>query len=922
MRQRRRAAKGPVSPQPAPVDRAGQEGEVSIQNLDKIFAPHRVAVIGASDTPTSVGYTVLRNLIGSGFEGVVYPVNSKRESVQGIEAHPDVKSLPRVPDLAVICTPAASVPRLIRECGEVGTRGLVIISAGFREIGEEGRKLEQQVLDEKARFPGMRILGPNCLGIIVPGLALNASFGADTPAKGHIGFISQSGALCASVLDWAIDQGIGFSYFVSVGNMLDVSMADLIDYFGSQTETQSIILYIESITESREFMSAARAFARTKPIVAYKAGRFAESAQAAASHTGAMAGVDAVYEAAFQRAGIERVFEIEDMFDIAELLARERPPKGDRLAIITNAGGPGVMTTDALIAHDGKLASLSPETLQRLDEQLPPYWSRGNPVDVLGDAPPDRFAKVLEIVLQDKGVDAILVILTPQAMTDATGTAEAVAKLAEQAHKPVLGAWMGGRLVSNGLQILNEAGIPTYTTPEKAVRAFMHLVSYARNLEILHETPRDIPVAFSLDRQRMRHLFDTLLTEGGDVLSENLSKAFLEAYEIPVTKPHLARNSEEAVAVARRLGYPIVMKIHSPQITHKTDVGGVALNLTNDDAVRQAYERIVKAASELRPDAQIFGATLQKMVTYPHSFELIVGSKKDPVFGSVIMVGMGGTAAEVFRDRALALPPLNESLARRALESLKSWPLLQGYRGRPGGNIDRLLEILIRFSYLVADYPEIKELDVNPLLVTPEDVVALDARIIVDREMVVHGVRPYAHLAIRPYPEEFVTERTLKDGTEVLLRPIKPEDEPLWHELLAGCSTQTLWFRFSYLFKQSTHEMATRYCFIDYDRELGIVAEVEENGQRKLAGATRLVADMDHDSAEYAVLVVDRWHGRGLGGLLTDYCLEVAKRWGVKHVVAETSKDNSRMLAVFRNRGFELDYEKEEDVVLAKKRLI
>ncbi|MEN6493213.1 MAG: CoA-binding protein, partial [Thermoguttaceae bacterium] len=377
---------------------------MSIQNLDKIFAPHRVAVIGASDTPTSVGYTVLRNLIGSGFEGVVYPVNPKRESVQGIEAHPDVKSLPRAPDLAVICTPAASVPRLVRECGEVGTRGLVIISAGFREIGEEGRKLEQQVLDEKARFPGMRILGPNCLGIIVPGLALNASFGADTPAKGHIGFISQSGALCASVLDWAIDQGIGFSYFVSVGNMLDVSMADLIDYFGSQTETQSIILYIESITESREFMSAARAFARTKPIVAYKAGRFAESAQAAASHTGAMAGVDAVYEAAFQRAGIERVFEIEDMFDIAELLARERPPKGDRLAIITNAGGPGVMTTDALIAHDGKLASLSPETLQRLDEHLPPYWSRGNPVDVLGDAPPDRFAKVLEIVLQDKGV--------------------------------------------------------------------------------------------------------------------------------------------------------------------------------------------------------------------------------------------------------------------------------------------------------------------------------------------------------------------------------------------------------------------------------------------------------------------------------------------------------------------------------------
>lgn len=894
---------------------------MSIFNLEKIFDPHRVAILGASDTPTSVGYTVLRNLIGSGFKGVVYPVNPKREAVQGVEAHPNVKSLPQVPDLAVICTPAVAVPQLVRECGEAGIWGLVIISAGFREIGEEGRRLEQQVAEEQARFPGMRIIGPNCLGIIVPGLSFNASFAAATPAKGRIGFISQSGALCTSVLDWAIDEGVGFSYFVSVGNMLDVSMADLIDYFGSQTETQSIILYIESITEAREFMSAARAFARTKPIVAYKAGRFAESAQAAASHTGAMAGVDAVYEAAFQRAGIERIFEIGDMFDIAELLAREQPPKGDRLAIITNAGGPGVMTTDALIARDGKLAVLSAETMQSLEEILPPFWSHGNPVDVLGDAPPERFAKALEIVLQDKGVDAVLVILTPQAMTDATGTAEAIARVAEHAHKPVLGAWMGRQMVSKGVQLLNEAGIPTYTTPEKAVRAFMHLVSYARNLEILHETPRDIPVAFGLDRKRMRDLFYTILTEGGDVLSENLSKAFLEAYEIPVTKPHLARSSEEAVAVARRLGYPIVMKVHSPQITHKTDVGGVVLNLTNDEAVRQAYNRIVRTASELRPDAQIFGVTIQQMVTYPHSFELIVGSKKDPVFGSVIMVGMGGTAAEVFRDRALALPPLNESLARRALESLKSWPLLQGYRGRPGGNIDRLIEILIRFSYLVADYPEIKELDVNPLLVTPDEVIALDARVIVDREMAVHSVRPYAHLAIRPYPEEFVTERELKDGTPVLLRPIKPEDEPMWHELLANCSTQTLWFRFSYLFKQSTHEMATRYCFIDYDREMGIVAEVEEEGQRKLVGATRLVADMDHESAEYAVLVIDRWHGRGLGSLLTDYCLEVAKRWGVRQVVGETSKDNSRMQAVFRNRGFELDHNKEEDVVLAKKRL-
>ncbi len=898
-----------------------QERKVSILNLDKIFNPHRVAVIGASDSPTSVGYTVLRNLIGSGFRGVVYPVNMRRESVQGIEAHKDIPSLPHPPDLAVVCTPAKTVPGIIRECGEAGTRGIVIISAGFREIGKEGRELENRVLEEQAKFDGMRILGPNCLGIIVPGLHLNASFAAATPDKGHIGFISQSGALCTSVLDWAIDEGIGFSYFVSVGNMLDVSMADLIDYFGSATETESIILYVESISEAREFVSAGRAFARTKPIVAFKAGRFTESAQAAASHTGAMVGVDAVYAAAFQRAGIERIFQIEDMFDCAELLARQRPAKGDRLAIITNAGGPGVMTTDALIDRDGHLARLSEETLAKLNEALPAFWSRGNPVDVLGDAPPERFAKALDLVLQDKGVDAVLVILTPQAMTNPTGTAMAVGEVANRAHKPVLSAWIGGHTVSEGIELLTEAGVPTYNTPEKAVRAFMHLVSFARNLAILHETPRNLPVSFTLDRQRLRGVFDTILSEGASVLSENVSKAFLEAYEIPVTKPYLARSPEEAVRLARREGYPVVMKIHSPQITHKTDVGGVALNLASDEAVTRSFERMVATAAERRPEANIVGVTVQKMVSYPSSFELIVGAKKDPVFGAVIMIGMGGTAAEVFRDRALGLPPLNESLTRRMLESLKSWPLLQGYRGRPGVNIDRLIEVIMRFSYLVADYPEIKELDVNPLLVTPEDVIALDARVVVDQETVVHPIRPYAHLAIRPYPDEFVTDRRLKDGTEVTLRPIKPEDEPMWHDLLAACSQESIWFRFSYLFKQTTHEMAARYCFLDYDREIGIVAEADDEGTRKLLGVGRLVADVNHEAAEYAVLVADRWQGRGLGGLLTDYCLEVADRWGVQSVVAETAKSNARALATLQSRGFEPSDERDEEVVILRKSL-
>ncbi|MGO9112222.1 MAG: GNAT family N-acetyltransferase [Thermoguttaceae bacterium] len=899
---------------------------MSIRNLDKIFDPQRIAVIGANETATSVGYTVFRNLSASDYQGVVYPVNPRFEAVQGIPAYKDIESVPAVVDLAVICTAAPIVPEIVRSCGEKGIPGIVILSAGFREAGQSGRELEGAIRHEQRKFDGMRIVGPNCLGIIVPRLHLNASFAAMTPAPGHIGFISQSGALCTSVLDWAMDEGIGFSHFVSVGNMLDVSMGDLIDYLGSATETRSIILYIESIGEAREFLSAARAFARTKPIVAYKAGRFPESAQAAASHTGAMAGVDAVYEAAFQRAGIERILEIDDMFDCAELLARQLSPKSDRLAIVSNAGGPGVMTTDALIARGGRLAALAPETIEELNQFLPECWSHGNPVDLVGDAPPERFSRALETVLKDKNVDAALVILTPLAMTDATATARAVANVATQARKPVLAAWMGSRVVREGIQVLNAMGVPTYKTPAKAVQAFLHLVSYARNLTILHETPRDLPIEFGLDRRQRRTAFQALLAEGRDVLSESLSKALLESYEIPVTRPHAARTADEAVQAAEGLGYPVVVKIESPQISHKTEVDGVILNLPNSAAVCAAFQQITARARQMRPDAEIAGVTVQKMIGYANSFELILGTKRDPVFGPVIMVGMGGVAAEVFQDRALGLPPLNDVLARRMLESLKSWPLLRGYRGKPGGNIDRLIEIIMRFSYLVADYPEIQELDINPLLVTPEAVIALDARVVVDRQPpgrtpVGREVRPYSHLAIQPYPEEYVTQRKLKDGTVVALRPIKPEEEPLWHDLLTNCSTQSRWFRFNYVFKQTTHEMASRYCYIDYDRELAIVAEVEEQGERKLIGIGRLVADVDHQVAEYAVIVVDRWQGRGLGGLLTDYCLELAKKWGVKQVVAEIAKDNSRMLATFRNRGFEITSPMKQDVAMATKTL-
>jgi len=894
---------------------------VSIRNLDSIFKPRRIAVIGASERPGSVGYTLLRNLVGSGYTGVIYPINPRREAVQGVPAYPDVASVPRTPDLAVVATPAETVPDVVRQCGAAGIRGLIVISAGFRETGPEGRALEEAVGEEAARHPGMRIVGPNCLGVIVPGLRLNASFATDMPLDGHVAFISQSGALCTSVLDWALQENIGFSHFVSVGNMMDVAFADLIDYFGEDPNTRSIILYVESLQKARQFMSAARGFARKKPIVAYKSGRFAESARAAASHTGALAGEDAVFDAAFQRAGIVRVFEIDDIFDSAELLARQRTATGSRLAIVTNAGGPGVMATDALLARDGQLATLSDATIERLDEVLPRYWSRGNPVDVLGDAPPERIAEACRIVLADSQVDATLVVLTPQAMTDPTASARAVGTLANEVQKPILAAWMGGVAVAEGVKVLNAAGVPTYGTPDQAVRAFMHLYEYARNLDILFETPRDIPVSFTLDRGRLRSLFDIILMEGHEVLSETLSKALLEAYEIPVTKPYAARSADEAVDVARRIGYPVVLKVLSPQITHKTDVGGVELNVAGDDEVRTVFARMVDQARRARPDADVQGVTVQPMVSHPNGFEMILGAKKDATFGAVLMVGMGGVAAEVFRDRALGLPPLNERLARYMLESLRSWPLLTGYRGRPAVNLDRLIETLMRFSYLIADYPEIKEIDINPLLVTPDDVLALDARVIIDRALVGRPVKAHSHLAISPYPEHLVRASKLKDGTPITLRPIRPEDEPMWHEMLAAASPESLRFRFRYVFKGTTHEMATPYCVIDYDREMAIVAELVQGGERRMIGVGRMVKGPDLDTAEYAVFVADPWQGQGLGLQFTDYLTEIARERGVKKLVAETTRDNAAMLAVFRMRGFETRTESGEDVVLVSKDL-
>lgn len=889
-----------------------------IKKLDSIFRPKRIALVGVSNDPNSVGGITLRNLVGGGFRGVVYPVNPRHEAVMGIPCYRDLNSLPKTPDLAVIMTPAKQVPEIVKHCGEAGIDGVIIMSAGFKEAGEEGRLLEEEVKAQLSRFPGMRVIGPNCLGAIVPGQHLNISFADGMPKKGHVAFISQSGALCTSVLDWANEAKVGFSYFVSIGNSIDVSFGDLIDYFGQDPNTKSIVLYIESLVDARGFMSAARAFARKKPILVYKSGRYPESAAAAASHTGAFASEDTIYEAVFRRAGLARVYNIGNIFDLTDLIGKKRVLKGSGLAIVTNAGGPGVMATDTLISMGGKLVNFSTATMQKLDDLLPDYWSHANPVDVLGDALPNRYANATQIVLEDENVDAVLVILTPQAMTNPTETAKAIEKMAESTSKLIMAAWLGGASMRNAVDIFNTAGIPVYPVPEQAVRAFMTLVNYSKNLNNLFETPREVPVTFSYNRDRIRKKYVGEIFPKSKVLSENNSKQLINDYGIPSVHPQLAKNEDQAVVIANEKEFPVVLKICSPDITHKSEVGGVALNVKNEEMLRAAYRNILTYVAEVRPGAKLEGVTVQKMADTSDAVELILGIKKDKLFGTVMLVGMGGTTAELFNDQRLEFPPLNEQLARQMLKSLKIYPLLEGYRGSKPKNINKLIEVLIRLSYLAADYPEIEELDINPLIVTPKQVLALDARIVIDTDVLGKDAPEYSHLILRPYPERLIKKSQLSDGTPVLLRPIKPEDESMWLEMLASCSKESIYHRFRYDFYFNSHEVATQFCYIDYDREMGIVAEIDFEGRKRLVGVGRLIADPDVEMAEYAVLISDAWQHKDLGKILTQYCEEIARIAGVKRLVAETTSDNKAMISVFRKIGFEVLFNGDGTVTCSK----
>ncbi len=892
------------------------------QPLDVFFSPKTVAVIGATENPGSVGRTVLWNLVTSPFGGTVYPVNPKRPSVLGIKAYPSVADLPEEADLAVVVTPPPSIPGIIKQCGEHGVRGAIVISAGFKEIGPEGAALEQRLLQE-AQAAGVRVIGPNCLGVMSPLTGLNATFATTIARPGSVAFISQSGALCTAVLDWSLKEMVGFSAFISVGSMVDVGWGDIIYHLGNDPKTRSIVIYMESIGNARSFLSAAREVALNKPIIVIKPGRSAAAAKAAASHTGALTGSDEVLEAAFRRSGVLRVNNVADLFYMAEVLSKQPSPRGPRLTIVTNAGGPGVLATDALITGGGELAELSPATLEAYNAVLPATWSHNNPVDIIGDASPERYAKALEIAAGDPNSDGMLVILTPQAMTDPTKIAEQLKPLAKQEGKPVLASWMGGVDVAAGEEILNRANIPTFPYPDTAARAFNYMWQYSYNLKSLYETP-DMPqdsADWTPDRARVEDIVRKSRGEGRTILTEFESKEVLRAYGVPVAQTIIATDAAAAVQAADQIGYPVVLKIYSETITHKTDVGGVQLNLGSPEAVKKAFAAIQTSVSE-KVGAQHFqGVTVQPMIKFKDAYELIIGASLDPQFGPVLLFGTGGQLVEVFKDRALALPPLNTTLARRMMEQTKIYKALKGVRGRKPVDLQVLEVLLVRFSALVAEQRWIKEIDINPLLASPDGLIALDARVVVHGPEVELDQIPKT--AIRAYPARYVSPWTMKDATEVTIRPIRPEDEPAmvrFHETLSERSVYLRYFHLINLEQRTTHERLTRICFIDYDREMALVAvrRNPQTGESEILAVSRLVKILGTREAEVAVLVSDQWQGRGLGKELLGRLLTVGADEKLAKLTAGILPDNRAVIRICEELGFAMKYSNEDEMMKAE----
>ncbi len=896
--------------------------------LDPIFAPRSVAVIGATETVNSVGRTVLRNLIGTPFGGTIYPVNPKRPNVLGIRASKSIADVPEPIDLAVIVTPAATVPAIMGQCADAGVKGAIVISAGFKEMGPSGVALEEQVLAQ-ARRGNIRLIGPNCLGVMNPIVGLNATFAKGIAKPGNVAFLSQSGALLTAILDWSFREQVGFSGFVSTGSMLDVSWGDLIDYFGRDPRTRSILIYMESIGDARAFLSAAREVSLTKPIIVIKPGRTEQAAKAAASHTGSLTGGDDVIDAAFRRSGVLRVNNIADLFYMSEVLAKQPRPRGPRLTIVTNAGGPGVLATDALITGGGELAPIGPDAMAELNAFLPAPWSHNNPIDVLGDAGADRYAKAIEIAAKDPDSDGLLVILTPQDMTQPTQTAELLRPLANIQHpfpKPLLASWMGGPDVHAGEELLNHSGIPTFSYPDTAARMFSYMWRYTYNLRGLYETPAIEPddagvLAEAGGRASAEQIIRAARDAGRTLLTEYESKAVLTAYRIPTVTTIIATTPDAAVIAATQIGFPVVLKLHSETITHKTDVGGVKLNLADAVAVTKAFDDIRTGAINAGGEAAFAGVTVQPFIRTTDAYELILGSSLDPQFGPVLLFGTGGQLVEVFKDRSLGLPPLNATLARRMMEQTKIYHALKGVRGRAPVDLPALERLLVRFGQLVVEQRFIKEIDINPLSVSADHLVALDARVVLHDPGMTEDRLP--RLAIRPYPVQYVHGWTSTDGQPFTIRPIRPEDEPLLVDFHASLSEETVRLRYFGQVKldiRTAHERLTRVCFNDYDRELALVAETRDpaTARCRIVAIARLSKVPHRPRAEFAVLVEDAMQNKGLGSELLQSLIQIARDEKLTTLTAEILQENHGMQKVSKALGFTLTAEPGNGTVRAE----
>jgi len=888
---------------------------MTIRNLDKLLAPKSVAVIGATETPHKVGNVLLANIIQAGFAGPVWPVNPKYANLHGLPCYSSIDALPAAPDLAVVCVPPAAVAQTIAALGAKGGKAAVVLTAG---LGDDTQKM----LDA-AKPHLLRILGPNCLGQQEPALKLNASFAHAAADPGPLAFVSQSGALCTIVLDWARQRGVGFSHFISLGESADVDFGDMLDFLASCPQTRAILLYIESVKQARKFMSAARAAARNKPIIAVKSGRNARAAQAAASHSGALAGSDDVYSAALRRAGILRVDGVEELFSAVETLTRMRRLPGERLAILTNGGGPGVMAVDKLVQYGGILADLSPASMAALDAVLPPTWSHGNPVDIIGDAPAERYGAALDILLRDDGVDAVLVMHAPTAIVPSLLPAQQVIAAAAKSGKNVITCWSGGPAVEAARQAFIAAKLPSYDTPDAAVRAFSHMVDFQRNQANLMQIPDELPEDFIPDLPAARAVIETALQQGRTILSEIEGKRLLAAYGIPTLPTEPAATPEEAVAVARRMGFPVALKIVSPGLSHKSEVGGVALNLEDEAELRQAAEAMLARARRLRPDASIDGFIVQQMQRRGAAHELIVGSLTDPIFGPAIMFGQGGVGMEVIGDRAVALPPLNMHLANDLIDQTRVSRLLFRYGDFPAVDRSQLAALLVRVSRMVADHAEVKELDIDPLYADERGLVALDTCVVLAPSKQ-HGPD---RLAIRPYPSGLEEWVTLRDGERLLLRPIRPEDEPAHHELMQHVLPEDFRLRFFSPFRSLAHREMARFTQIDYEREMAFIAthprddgSPETRGPKTL-GVVRAVTDPDNQEAEFAILVRSDLKGHGLGEILMRKIIAYCRQRGTVYLGGEILRENMAMRKLAAELGFETVNGSETDSIAVRLKL-